>query len=191
MIVLSERFERAFAYAHGLHRTQRRKGDGTPYVAHLLAVASLVIEAGGDEDEAIAALLHDAVEDQGGTPVLEEIRRRFGARVAGIVAGCSEPVGSDRPPWRTRKKAHLERIAGASAAVLRVVAADKLHNARTLLSAYRRDGEAVWQRFSGGREGTLWYYRAMADALAAAGAPVALTDELDRVVAEIERAAGS
>lgn len=183
---LSERFDDALRFAHDLHRRQRRKGDDTPYIAHLLSVTSLVLEAGADEEEAIAALLHDAVEDQGGSQVLVAIRERFGPAVADIVAGCSEWDGDgERPAWRGRKERYIRHLASATASVLLISSADKLHNARALLADYRKYGEAVWSRFNGGREGTLWYYGAVSAALAAAGAPAPLTRELERVVAEL------
>lgn len=182
---LSERFGAALDYAARLHAAQMRKGTGVPYVAHLLAVASLVLEHGGDEDEAIAALLHDAIEDQGGEPTAAAIRARFGDRVTEIVLGCTDTHLSPKPPWRPRKEAHLERLRSAPASVLLVAAADKLHNARALLGEYRRAGEDVWTRFNGGREGTLWYYRATLELLhGRAGGP--LVDELARVVDELE-----
>jgi GTP pyrophosphokinase len=182
---LSARFNAGLDYAARLHVDQVRKGSGVPYVSHLLSVAALVLESGGDEDEAIAALLHDAVEDQGGAPVADEIRRRFGDRVADIVLGCSDTDVQPKPPWRPRKEAHLARLQTASASVLLVVSADKLHNARAILGEYRRAGEDVWRRFSGGREGTLWYYRAAVELLSARAASP-LVEELTRVVAELE-----
>ena len=184
---LSRRFDDALTLAHELHRKQRRKGDDTPYIAHLLGVASLSLEAGATEDEAIAALLHDAVEDQGGSAALAAIEERFGAKVAAIVAGCSEWHGDgERPPWRSRKENYIRHLAEASSSVLLVSAADKLHNARTLLADYRNHGETLWARFNGRRDGTLWYYDAVASALAEAGAPEALVGELQRVLAELK-----
>jgi len=185
---LSARFEQALVYAFRLHRDHRRKASDVPYVSHLLAVTSLVIEHGGGEEEAIAALLHDSVEDQGGAPVLEEIRKLFGDRVAAIVEACSDTDEHPKPPWRPRKEAHLARLLQSSAAVKLVSAADKVHNARSILADYREGGEAVWNRFNGGKEGTLWYYRAALDTLRE-GAPPALLEELERVLVEIERLA--
>ncbi len=186
--MLTERFERALVYATRLHRDQRRKGSGVPYISHLLAVCELTIEYGGDEDEAIAALLHDAVEDQGGATARAEILREFGPRVAEIVDGCTDAEGSPKPPWRGRKEAYVRRIEHASPSVRLVSACDKLHNARSLVMDYRNCGEALWSRFTGGRGGTLWYYRAMVNALRGAGAVV---EELDRVVTELERLASA
>jgi (p)ppGpp synthase/HD superfamily hydrolase len=185
---LGERFDQALVYASRLHRGQVRKQSTVPYVSHLLGVASLALEHGGDEDEAIAALLHDAVEDQGGETTLAEIRKRFGDRVAEIVAACSDSMGEPKPPWRERKEAYIARLKTASRSARLVSAADKLHNARSILTDYRREGARAWNRFTAGRDGVLWYYRALVDALRPAG-PSALVEELDRVVAELERLA--
>ena len=182
-----EKFENALLYAARLHREQTRKGTGVPYVTHLLAVAAIVGEGGGSEEEVIAALLHDAPEDAGGEARLEEIRAQFGDAVAGIVAGCSDTYETPKPPWRERKEAHIAHLAEASPSVRLVSAADKLHNARSVLADYRALGDALWDRFNGGRDGTLWYYRAVADALAGDG-PVA--DELGRATNELEALAG-
>ncbi len=161
---LGPKFEEALRYAAQLHRRQARKGTDIPYVAHLLAVASLALEHGGDEGQAIAALLHDAVEDQGGVATLEEIRRRFGERVARLVHACSDTLDNPKPAWRGRKEAYLSRIADEPADALIVALADKLHNARSILADLRLRGDDVWQQFSGGRDGTLWYYRALVEA---------------------------
>jgi (p)ppGpp synthase/HD superfamily hydrolase len=184
--LLSERFEEALVYACQLHARQRRKGTDIPYVSHLLAVSSLVLENGGDEDGAIAALLHDAVEDQGGAPVLEEIRRRFGDRVAAIVEGCTDADTIPKPPWRARKERYIAHVRTAPRDVQRVSAADKLHNARAIVRDLRGEKDAIWARFSGGRDGTLWYYRSLADVFLAAQLGF-LSDELGRVVTEMER----
>ena len=181
--------EDALVFAAQLHREQRRKGSDVPYVSHLLAVAALVIEHGGDEDEAIAALLHDAIEDQGGPKTRDEMLRRFGERVTGIVEGCTDTQTIPKPPWEDRKRAYIEGVSEKSASVRLVCAADKLHNARSILSDYRNLGEEVWQRFEGRREGTLWYYRSVVDALVRSGR-TPLVDELERVVGEIERLVG-
>ena len=188
---LTSRFEEALAFAARLHREQPRKGSNVPYVSHLLAVSSLVIEQGGDEDQAIAALLHDAIEDQGGPKARDEILRRFGGRVTEIVDGCTDSQADPKPPWRARKEAFIAGISEKSPSILLVCAADKLHNARCILSDYRTVGEKVWRRFlGGGREGTLWYYRALLQALIQSGR-TPLVNELERVVAEIERLAGN
>ncbi len=182
---LSQRFEQALVYAARLHAGQRRKGSNVPYLAHLLAVSAIVLENGGNEDEAIAALLHDAAEDQGGEATLQEIHRRFGPQVAAIVDGCSDTMESPKPAWQRRKQAYLHHLPSASASVRLVSAADKLHNACSILRDYRQLGSAVWMRFRGGKEGTLWYYRALVQTYrSVADSP--LIEELDRVVSELE-----
>ena len=183
------RFQQALVWATELHATQTRKASDVPYVAHLLAVAAIVLEHGGDEDEAISALLHDAIEDQGGPPTGEEIRRRFGDRVYEIVLGCTDAQATPKPPWKVRKEHHLAAMRSASRSVCLVVAADKLHNVNSMIGDYRRLGEVLWERFKGGREGTLWYYRAMAETLATS-APPELIDRLARAVAELESLVG-
>jgi GTP pyrophosphokinase len=184
------RFTDALAWAVTLHARQRRKGTDIPYASHLLAVCALVLEDGGDEDQAIAALLHDAVEDQGGRPMLDEIRGRFGPQVADIVLACTDAETVPKPPWRERKERYLVHLGTASPAARRVSCADKLHNARCVLADYRVHGERLWGRFNGGRDGTLWYYRSLVEAFRRAGtAP--MVDELDRVVTELERLAGA
>ena len=180
---LGERFESALGWSASLHRDQARKGAGAPYVAHLLAVCALVLEAGGDEDEAIAALLHDAVEDQGGTAVLDEIRRRFGERVAAIVDGCTDAYVIPKPPWRERKEAFIASLASESASVRLVVSADKLHNASSTLENLRREGPVVWERFRG-RDKALWYYQQVSAALNEAG-ETDLTRRLAQTVDEL------
>ena len=184
-MILTARFRQALAYAAELHEKQVRKGGDVPYVAHLLSVTGIVLEYGGDEGEAIAALLHDAVEDQGGAPIRDEIRARFGDRVTAIVDGCTDADTQPKSPWRQRKEAFVESIPTASRSVLLVAAADKLHNARSILADYREIGEPLWDRFTGRKQGTLWYYRALVDAFRKAG-PSPLVDELERVVTEVE-----
>jgi (p)ppGpp synthase/HD superfamily hydrolase len=126
-----------------------------------MGVASLALEFGGDEDIAIAALLHDVVEDCGGAPMLKEVKRRFGSRVAKIVDGCTDTDMDPKPPWRERKESYIRHLKNADADTRLVSAADKLNNVRSILSDYREVGESVWERFNGGREGTLWYYAAL------------------------------
>jgi (p)ppGpp synthase/HD superfamily hydrolase len=184
---LCQRFETAFAFAAEKHRDQPRKKTSTPYISHLMAVASLVLEAGGDEDLAIAALLHDVVEDCGGAPVLEEIRRQFGERVAHIVDGCTDTDVTPKPPWRARKESYLKHLQTADFDTRLVSAADKLHNVRSILTDYREQGEALWQRFEGKREGTLWYYRALLDEFQRTGSN-RIVRELVLVVQELESA---
>lgn len=183
--MFSERFTTALTYATELHATQVRKGSSVPYVAHLLGVASIALEYGANEDEAIAALLHDAIEDQGGAVTREQIRRRFGENVTAIVNGCTDADTIPKPPWRQRKEGYIAHIATASPSVLLVSAADKLHNARSILKDYRVLGESLWERFQGGKEGTLWYYRSLVDAFNQTGT-TAIGQELERVVTEIE-----
>jgi len=182
---LGARFQRALSYAARLHATQFRKGTTRPYVAHLLGVTSTVLTHGGDEDEAIAALLHDAVEDQGGKPRLREIRRKFGERVARIVEGCTDADTDPKPPWLERKKKYLQHLRDADSSIRLVSAADKLYNAREILSDLRTHRDSVWSRFKGGKEGTLCYYDEVAKILRTGE----LVEELDRVVAELRSAA--
>jgi (p)ppGpp synthase/HD superfamily hydrolase len=184
-MTLTSRFDQALQYAVHIHAGQRRKSTDVPYVAHLLGVASIALEHGANEDEAIGALLHDAGEDAGGQGRIDDIRIRFGAAVADIVAGCTDTVATPKPPWEARKKAYVAHLPKASASVRLVSAADKLHNARAILRDFRRVGDDVWSRFSGGKDGTLWYYRALVRAFRAAGSSE-LIDELDRVVTETE-----
>ncbi|MBX7168284.1 MAG: HD domain-containing protein [Pirellulales bacterium] len=179
--MLTERFEQALVLAHRLHLAQRRKATDTPYVSHLLAVAAIVLEHGGTEDEAIAALLHDAVEDQGGPPTLARIRAEFGDEVAAIVAACTDTDTVPKPPWKPRKEAYIAHLATASPAARRVSAADKLHNARAIVSDLRRHGDLVWARFAGHREGTLWYYETLVETLRATDHSP-LVEELARTV---------
>ncbi|MGA2744782.1 MAG: HD domain-containing protein [Candidatus Sulfotelmatobacter sp.] len=162
-IKLGPRFRRAFEFAAEKHAGQTRKASTIPYIAHLMGVASLVLEAGGDEDLAIAALLHDVVEDCGGMPMLKEVRRKFGKRVAKVVDGCTDTDTEPKPPWRARKENYIRHLKGSDADTRLVAAADKLNNVRSILSDYRAIGESVWSRFNGGREGTLWYYRTLRD----------------------------
>jgi GTP pyrophosphokinase len=168
----------AFDFAARLHRSQTRKGSSVPYLSHLLAVAAQVMDWGGDESAVITALLHDAVEDQGGLETLEEIRRRFGSRVAEMVRGCSDAFTTPKPPWRERKERFLAELPGADPQVRLVVAADKLHNLQCILRDHRLMGEPVWDRFRGGREGTLWYYRELIAIFRSAG-PAAASRELE------------
>jgi len=167
----SKAFENALAFAAQLHADQRRKGSDTPYISHLLAVTAIALDHGATENEAIAALLHDAVEDQGGQETLEEIRRRFGNQIASIVAACSDTDESPKPPWQDRKDAFVERLRTEPYSVRLVVAADKLHNVRDVLRNYRIHGDDLWSHFKGGRDGTLWYYRAVVGALNQAATP--------------------
>jgi (p)ppGpp synthase/HD superfamily hydrolase len=184
-IKLGPRYLRAFLFAAEKHAGQARKASTVPYIAHLMGVASLVLEAGGDEDLAIAALLHDVVEDCGGAPMLKEVRRRFGSRVAAIVEGCTDADTDPKPPWRERKEKYIRHLKDANADTRLVSAADKLHNVRSILADYRQVGESVWSRFSGEREGTLWYYRTLRDEFLR-HKPNRLTGELKLAVDELE-----
>jgi (p)ppGpp synthase/HD superfamily hydrolase len=183
---LSERFDEALAYASGLHRTQTRKGGDIPYIGHLLSVASLIIEGGGTETQAIGGLLHDAVEDQGGAPVLADIREKFGDDVATIVAECSDTDVVPKPPWKKRKQDYIDHLGGASEATILVSLADKLDNARAILRDYRIDGPELWQRFSvHDPQQHLWYYRSLL-AVYQARNSTWLVAELARVLGELE-----
>jgi GTP pyrophosphokinase len=156
-----------------------------------MGVSSLALEFGGDEDMAIAALLHDVVEDCGGAPMLKEVKRRFGSRVAKIVDGCTDSDRDPKPPWRERKETYIRHLKGADADTKLVSAADKLHNVRSILSDYREVGESIWARFNGGREGTLWYYRALLKEFQR-GKPNRLIREFELAVRELEaRAKGN
>jgi (p)ppGpp synthase/HD superfamily hydrolase len=186
---LGPRLQRAFRYAAEKHDGQARKQTAVPYLSHLMAVASLVLEAGGDEEMAIAALLHDVVEDCGGMPRLREIRRQFGLKVAHIVEGCTDSFVDPKPPWIERKKKYLDGVKRADAETRLVSACDKLHNVRTILADYRKDGEAIWARFNGRKEGTLWYYRALSDEYQRRDQN-RITRELALAVAELESETG-
>ena len=181
---LGPRLQRAFRYAAEMHAGQTRKQTAVPYLSHLMAVASLVLEAGGDEEMAIAALLHDVAEDCGGMPTLREVRKLFGRRVANIVDGCTDSYTEPKPEWLQRKKDYLSELRHADADTRLVSAADKLHNVRTILADYRQQGELIWDRFTGKKDGTLWYYRALSDEYQRS--PNRLTQELEIAVAELE-----
>jgi GTP pyrophosphokinase len=187
---LTRRFDLALQVASGLHFEQERKKTGIPYISHVMAVCSLVLEAGGDEDQAIAALLHDAVEDCGGLSTLSTIRHLFGDRVANTVDSCSDSTASDptkKASWRGRKEKYLEHLRNASGDALLVAAADKLHNARAMLSDAREMGENSWSRFKAPKEDQLWLFAAIIETLRHTTAPRMLVDELDRVVAELKK----
>ncbi len=185
---LTSKFDAAFIYASRIHAGQIRKKSRIPRLAHLMSVASIALEYGANESEAIAALLHDAIEDGGGWPRLDEIRDQFGDHIAAIVDGCTDREITPRPPWRDRKQAYLDHLAKGSHAVRLVAAADKLHNARCLLRDYRQEKDRLWNRYSGGRDGTLWYYESLVRVLkTGAGNVVPLVEELERVVTEIKR----
>lgn len=178
---MGPRFRDALALTYRLHGSQVRKGSGVPYIGHLLGVASIVIDAGGNEDLAIAALLHDAIEDAGGERARLEIEGRFGSRVANIVADCSDTDERPKPPWRERKQRYLEHMESVSQEVLLVSLADKLHNVRAMLLDYNEIGDELWSRFKTDREAQLWYYRSLAHVFCRRS-PGALADELSNTV---------
>lgn len=196
--LLGPRFASALGFAAQLHATQLRKGTGIPYVSHLLAVTALAIEHGATEDEAIAAILHDAIEDQGQHHTRRRIGQLFGAAVEQIVVECSDTEEQPKPPWRERKLRYQQHVRTASASARLVSMCDKLHNTRSLIADLQRRPPAdVWSRFSAGRDDTLWNLRALIAAYTDAGRaapdprlPV-LLDELARTVEELARASGA
>ncbi len=181
----SQRLTDAFSYAAQLHGGQLRKGTSIPYLSHLMGVASIVLDHGGEEDHVIAALLHDAVEDQGGQDTLGEIRRRFGDRVAAIVAGCSDSLEDPRPAWRERKERYLRHLEDAGFDERLVSGADKLHNLRAILSDFRISGAEVWGRFNAGPDEILWYYREIARIMGERG-PRTIFLELRSTLSQLE-----
>lgn len=183
--LLSQRFDQAFLWASQLHAEQRRKMNNTPYVAHLMSVAALVLEDGGSEEEAIAALLHDAVEDQGGLPTRSKILAQFGPAITAIVDGCTEPIPLPGEPWRSHKQRYFDQIYHSSPLVHRVVLADKLHNGRSLLVNLRQHGPDVWRQFRGSREDILWFHQQVLQ-LFYPLKPGWMVDELSRIVETIE-----
>ena len=184
-----QRFAEALTYTAWLHAKQTRKGSHLPYISHLLGVASLTMEYGGSEDECIAALLHDAAEDQGGWPTLEETRKKFGNAVAEIVKGCTDSftkTGARKAPWKKRKAQYIAHLHSTSQSVRFVSAADKLDNARAIFADYREHGERVFERFKKSKNETLWYYHKLAKTYKEL-LPGPLSDELFRVVIALER----
>lgn len=185
-LILTKRFLDAVEYAFYLHAGQKGKGTKTPYISHLMGVSSLVLEHGGTEDEAIAALLHDAVEDQGGKDTLEAIHTLFGSKVATIVEGCTDAFDNPKPPWKQRRKKYLTHLRQTSNKSVRLVSAsDKLHNARAILADYRQHREKLWKRFNVGKNDQLWYYGELVKVFRRKG-PRSLAAELDSVVAELK-----
>jgi GTP pyrophosphokinase len=188
--LLGSRFREALVFASTLHAMQTRKATGIPYVAHLLAVTSLALEHGATEDVAIAALLHDAVEDQGGQVTAEAIRVRFGDGVTEIVLACTDTDVTPKPPWRERKERYLAHVKDAPVEVRLVSLSDKVHNARSILADHRLQGPGVWSRFRGGKEGILWYYRSLVEAFRDgphSDGTRRLAAELGRLVADLEK----
>ena len=184
--LLTEKFEQALIYATKLHSNQVRKGSNVPYISHLLGVTALVLEDGGSEEEAIAALLHDAIEDRGGDKIRQEIKAKFGELVAEIVEDCTESDTDPKPAWKERKLATIKKFREVSPQVRRVILADKLHNARSILGDWYRIGDAIWERFKTGKVGTLWYFRSIVEVDRELGSSY-LGEELTRVIAELEK----
>lgn len=185
---MAERFADALVYAESKHRNQVRKGGDIPYIGHLMSVASLVINDGGTEDQAIAALLHDTVEDQGGPPTLAEIREKFGEDVARMVAQCSDTDEVPKPPWLDRKRKYIEHLAEVGEDTLLISVADKLDNARSMLRDYHTHGPQLWERFNRKNpHDHLWYYGALLEAYRRRNLNSWMVDELARVIAELER----
>jgi GTP pyrophosphokinase len=184
--MLGHRFTEALCLAADLHARQCRKASGVPYVSHVLAVASLVIENGGNEDESIAALLHDAAEDCGGDKTLQLIRIQFGSNVADIVLGCSDTTLSPKPPWRDRKERYLRHLAISNRSVQLVAIADKLHNLRTTLNELAVQGENFWSHFRSGREGMLWYFGELVRIFRTSTVPALLFTELEQAWLELK-----
>jgi len=189
MTKLTQRFDEAARYAREAHEGQSRKGSNVPYIAHLLGVTSIVLDDGGSEDEAIAALLHDTAEDCGGRPRLEDIRARFGDDVAKIVEDCTDSWETPKKPWAERKQAYAAHARTLAPSSLRVSAADKVHNTYAILRDLRNDGDAVWGRFNASADDVLAYYQALVRSYREAGGGK-LVDELARIVRGIEREMG-
>jgi len=194
-MVLSNKFHQAIEVAFNLHKDQIRKTSGIPYIGHLLAVAAIVLDYGGTEIEAIAAILHDAIEDQGGKKTQRLIQDVFGDEVASIVEGCSDTDEIPKPPWGARKRKYIDHVAKATPSMILVSAADKLHNCRMILKDFREIGNRSFDHFKGGREGTLWYYRSLIIALRQRsyqnGLPndeeFVFPDETKKLIDELER----
>ena len=183
---LTSRFEKGLVYATQLHQNQVRKGSDVPYISHLLSVAALVLEDGGDEDQAIAALLHDAIEDQGGDKTRQEIKELFGEKVTNIVNGCTDSEILPKPPWHERKQQYIKKMRFASPEDCAVSLADKLHNLRSILADYHRGDKDIWQKFTGGKDGSLWYYRSLIKVCQQKGSSY-LVEECDRLVKQLEK----
>ena len=190
-MLLTTRFEQAVTYVSIVHAGTMRKGTNVPYISHLLSVAALVMEYGGDEDEVIAALLHDAVEDAGGQPRLDDIRQRFGERVAQIVLDCTDSDTTPKPPWQARKEAYIARLESVSPSARLVSCCDKLHNSRTIVADLHLYGNEVWNKFTGKREGSLWYYATLLTKYQRMGVPKPLVDELARTIATMQALAAA
>jgi len=185
---LLPQFEKALIYATRIHGGKLRRKTRISYIGHILGVTAIALEYSANETEAIAALLHDAVEDCGGAKRLRDIERKFGKKVARIVEGCTDTFRTPKPPWRERKEIYIAHLKRAAVSTRLVSAADKLHNARAILHNLRQEGDNLWSRFDGGKEGALWYYRSLVSAFREHGSNE-LIEELDRVVTEIEESA--
>ena len=192
---LGPRFEEALLFAVRTHDGDLRKGTEIPYVSHLLSVCALVLEDGGDEDEAIAALLHDTLEDHPEKVTKADLDRRFGSRVADLVAACTDTppdyTGGTKADWHERKATYVELIREEPYPKCRVALADKLHNTRSVVLDHRRLGDEIWTRFNAPKEDQLHYHRALVEAFREAGAPDYLVDELDSLVRELEASEGA
>ena len=188
--IIGPKFLEALRFATQIHGGDLRKGTSIPYLSHLLSVCSLVMEDGGDEDEAIAALLHDTLEDHPEEVTKADIEDRFGARVVHLVTQCTDTSpdykGGPKAPWHERKTAYVKRIRNEKYPRCRIALADKLHNTRTIVMDYRRLGDAIWARFNANKEDQLWYQRALVDAFREAKAPDHILNELDSLVSELE-----
>jgi (p)ppGpp synthase/HD superfamily hydrolase len=187
---VTERFDRALDFATKVHRHQVKKGTTIPYIAHLLGVCALVLQDGGDEYQAIAALLHDAPEDQGGQETLDEIRAEFGDRVVDIVQGCSDTLETPKPPWTARKQRYLDHLETSPEDVLCVSLADKLYNVQSLLRDYLLIGDSLWERFNAGADGQLWYHNALADVFRRRY-PGMMANELSKAVSDLNWVTGT
>jgi (p)ppGpp synthase/HD superfamily hydrolase len=187
----SPRFEQALVYATQIHAGQTRKGSAVPFIAHLLGVTALALEHGANENQAIGALLHDAAEDAGGEERLADIRTRFGEAVAAIVSDCTDTFITPKPPWRARKEAYIAHLPQSHSGALLVSCCDKLHNSRAIVADLRERGAATWEKFRGGRDGSLWYYRTLADFFQSTTLPRGLVDELSRTVESMEQLAAT
>jgi (p)ppGpp synthase/HD superfamily hydrolase len=183
---LSPQFEKALIYATRIHGGKLRKKTRIPFIGHILGITAIALDYGANETEAIGVLLHDAVEDGGGPKRLRDIERKFGKNVARIVEGCTDTFQTPKPPWLERKENYIAHLKRASASTRLVSAADKLHNTRAILHNLRQEGDNLWSRFNGGKEGAVWYYRSLVSAFREHGSNE-LIEELDRVVAEIEK----
>jgi (p)ppGpp synthase/HD superfamily hydrolase len=182
---LSRQFEKALTYATRVHGGKLRKKTRIPYIAHIIGVAAIAMEYGANETEAVGALLHDAVEDCGGAKRLRDIERKFGKDVAKIVEGCTDTDQTPKPPWLERKKAYVAHVRHAPMPTKLVSASDKLHNVRAILMDYRKEEERLWSRFNGGKQGALWYYRALVNAFSGKRIQP-LVQELDRTLTQLE-----